>query len=549
MRALSLLLSLAGAASLAAQQPGTTGPAPANAPEASGAAAAKADSATLTIGNRQVFVFRVPLGAFSAADRAEMAGDRIRRAHRAGADSVRVVRDTVGAIVMLNNAPVFVITPSDLPPGAAGDLMAEATQVIHLLHEGLGAAEEATNIRALAIGGVSVVAATIILYLLLRLLARGRSWLLDLSSRKLPELKVRGVELLSTRGLRQSILVALGVLSWSIGLLLTYMWVTYCLTRFAYTRPWGLVFGGFLATTAGNIGLSLLHSIPNLITIGLILLAARGILALLRRLFDAVEEGRISIVGLHPETVGATRRIVTALVWMFAIASAYPLIPGSDSNAFKGISVLAGVLVTFGSAGLVGQAMSGLLLMYARGFKVGDFIQAGTVQGTVVELGLLSTRVRNVANEFVLVPNSTMVNGAIVDYSAAGREGRSLFVTASVTIGYDAPWQRIHELLLAAGAKLEGALKSPEPFVLQRGLNDFYVHYEVFVPIDSDDATNLPRLRSQLHSLIQDTFWEAGQEITSPHFYALRDGNTVTIPAEHRPKEAAPSFRVSMDPK
>lgn len=546
MRAHFLVLSLATAAPLGAQEPAASVTAPVRARES---VVAGADTAALAVGNRTVFVFRAPLGTFSAADRAEMALDRIRRAQRPGVDSVRAIRDTLGAIVMLNNAPVFVVSTVDMPPGTLQTPMEYSADVMALLREGLDAQEEALSIRALAIGGASVVAATILLLFLLRILSRGRAWLLDLSSRKMPDLKVRGVEVLSPGSVRRATVWILGVFIWAIGLLLAYGWITFSLTRFAYTRPWGLIFGGFLATTAGRIGLSILHSIPNLITIGLIFLAARGILALLRRLFDAVEEGRLSVVGLHPETVGATRRIVNAVVWMFAVASAYPLLPGSDSDAFKGISVLAGVLVTFGSAGLVGQAMSGLLLMYARGFKVGDFIQAGTTEGTVVELGLLSTRIKNVANEFILVPNSTMVNGSIVDYSAAGREGRSLFVRASVTIGYDTPWQRIHELLLASGAKLEGALKTPEPFVLQRALNDFYVHYEVFVPIDSEDAVNLPRLRSGLHSLIQDTFWEAGQEITSPHFYALRDGNTVTIPPEFRPKEPAPSFRVTVDPK
>lgn len=544
MRALSLVLSLASALPLGAQE--AAPPAPAGVPAS---VVAGADTAVLSIGNRTVYVFRAPVGRFSPADRADMALDRIKRAQRPGIDSVRVIRDTLGAIIMLNDAPVFVVAAVDMPPG--NSLLPEeyARDVVTLLLEGLDAAEQALSVKALAIGAAAVAAATLLLIFLLRMLSRGRAWLLELSARKLPDLKVRGVEILSPSGLRRTIQITLGVLSWTVGLLLAYGWITFSLTRFAYTRPWGLVFGGFLSDTAGRIGLSILHSIPGLITIVFIFLAARAILALLRRLFDAVEDGRISLVGLHPETVGATRRIVTAIVWMFAAASAYPFLPGSDSDAFKGISVLAGVLVTFGSAGLVGQAMSGLLLMYARGFKVGDFIQAGTTEGTVVELGLLSTRIKNIANEFILVPNSTMVSGSIVDYSAAGREGRSLFVRASVTIGYDTPWQRIHELLLAAGAKLEGALRAPEPFVLQRALNDFYVHYELFVPIDSEGAVNLPRLRSALHALIQDTFWEAGQEITSPHFYALRDGNTAAIPPEFRPKEPAPSFRVAVDPK
>jgi small-conductance mechanosensitive channel len=371
----------------------------------------------------------------------------------------------------------------------------------------------------------------------------------ELASRRMADLTVSGVRVVSIDGLRRVILLLLGGLSWALGLLLTYAWVTFSLTRFAYTRPWGLVFGGFLATTAGSIGLAILHSIPGLITVVLIFLTARGLVALLRTFFDAVADGRVVVLRMHPDTVPATRRITNAVIWMFAIAFAYPFLPGASSESFKGISVLAGVLVTFGSAGLVGQAMSGLLLMYSRGYKAGDFIRVGTTEGTVVELGLLSTRIRNVANEFILVPNSTMVSGSITDYSAAGREGQSLFVTASVTIGYDAPWQRIHELLLAAGAKLPGAQRSPEAFVLQRALNDFYVAYEVFVPIDSARATSLPQLRSQLNSLIQDTFWAAGQEITSPHFFAVRDGNEITIPPESKPPASGRVFKVAVEPK
>ncbi|HMU62968.1 MAG TPA: hypothetical protein PKA66_14390, partial [Gemmatimonadales bacterium] len=369
MRALCLILSLAPAASLGAQEPSRPTPTPVVVPET---VATVGDSAVLSVGNRNVFVFRAKLGVFTTRDRADMALDRIKRAQRVGNDSVRAIRDSVGVIIMLNDTPVFVVTPYDMPRGS--DLTPElaAAKVVTQLSDGLGAAEEALNIKALAIGAALVVAATLLLIFLLRMLRRGRAWLLDLSARRLPEFKVRGVELLSPSGLRRGIHLLLSVLSWAFGLLLTYGWITFSLTRFAYTRPWGLVFGGFLAETAASIGLSILHSIPNLITIALIFLAARGILVLLNRLFDAVQDGRVGILGLHPDTVGATRRIVTAVVWMFALASAYPLVPGAGTKAFQGISVLAGVLVTFGSAGLVGQAMSGLLLMYARGFKVGD---------------------------------------------------------------------------------------------------------------------------------------------------------------------------------
>ena len=544
MRAPLLTLALLGATPLGAQEaaPPAAAAVPASAPRADG------DTAVLSIGNRQVYVFRARVGAFTAKDRAELALDRIKRAQRPGEDSLRTIRDTLGYIVMLNGAPVFIVSELDQLAGSPVTLEEAASQVQALLREGLGAAEEATSLRALAIGAGQVAAATLVLIVLIRLLIRARNRLVELAARRLPDLRIKEVELLPSAGVRKVLVAILGIIAWTLGLLLTYAWVTFSLTRFGYTRPWGLVFGGFLASTAGAIGLAILHSIPDLITVALILLAARGVQALARTLFDAVASPRITLLGIHPDTVPATRRIASAVIWMFALASAYPFLPGAGSDSFKGISVLTGILVTFGSAGLVGQAMSGLLLMYARGFKAGDFIRVGTTEGTVVELGLLSTRIRTVANEFILVPNSTMVSGSITDYSAAGREGHPLFVTASITIGYDTPWQRIHELLLASGRKLTGVLQSPEPFVLQRALNDFYVAYEVFVPIASERATMLPRLRGELNALIQDTFWAAGQEITSPHFYALRDGNAVTIPPESNPPPSGRAFRVEVEP-
>jgi len=546
MRALSLFLILAGAPPALAAQSSPAAPSPAM---PGPAAAVPADTAALVIGNQTVHVFRSKVGLVGPERRMELAAERIRLAARLGPDSLQVIIDTLGAIILMNGAPVFIVTPGDYPPGELISPADYISQVVSRLGTGLNAAEEARSVRALAIGGASVVAATLLLIFVLRLLVRGRNRLVEQVTAKLPDLKVSGVELLSPGGLQRVLLLALRLVAWVVGLLLTYSWVTFSLTRFAYTRPWGMVFGRFLASTVERIGLAIVHSIPGLITVTLIMLAARGLLAVLRSFFDTVAHQQVKVLGIHPDTVPATRRIVSAVVWMFAIASAYPFLPGASSESFKGISVLAGVLVTFGSAGIVGQAMSGLLLMYARGFKVGDFIRVGTTEGTVMELGLLSTRIRTVANEFILVPNSTVISGSITDYSAASREGQSLFVTSSVTIGYDAPWKRIHELLVNAGASLTGALRTPAPFVLQRALNDFYVHYEVFVPIDSEQATALPRLRSELNALIQDTFWAAGQEITSPHFFAVRDGNAVTIPPESNPPPSGRAFRVDIGPK
>jgi small-conductance mechanosensitive channel len=89
-------------------------------------------------------------------------------------------------------------------------------------------------------------------------------------------------------------------------------------------------------------------------------------------------------------------------------------------------------------------------------------------------------------------------------------------ISTKVTIGYDAPWRQVHELLLAAAAATTGIREKPAPFVLQRSLSDFYVEYELFVNVDK--PIERPHVLSVLHGHIQDGFAAAGVQIMSPHF-------------------------------
>jgi small-conductance mechanosensitive channel len=263
--------------------------------------------------------------------------------------------------------------------------------------------------------------------------------------------------------------------------------------------------------------------------------------------FDAAADRRITLPGIHPETAQPTRRIVTVLMWLFAVTLAYPYLPGSGSAAFKGVSVFAGVLFTLGSAGLVGQAMSGLVLMYSRSFKVGDYVEAGGIQGEVVELGLLSTRLRTPKNEYVSLPNNVVVGRAVTNYSAAAAHRRPLVLYSSVTIGYDVPWRRVHELLIGAARSAADVLPEPAPYVLQRALDDSYVEYQVNAAVDPARAAEQPQLYSALHAAIQDAFAAAGVEILSPSYHAVRDGNAATVPSDGPRGDRPRAFRVEAE--
>jgi small-conductance mechanosensitive channel len=227
---------------------------------------------------------------------------------------------------------------------------------------------------------------------------------------------------------------------------------------------------------------------------------------------------------------------------VFAMVVVFPYLPGGQSEAFKGVSIFLGVLLSLGSSSAVSNVLAGLVLTYMRPFHTGDRVKIADCAGDVLEKTLLVTRIRTIKNVEVVIPNAAILGTQILNYSALARS-RGLILNTTVTIGYDAPWRTVHNLLIRAALRTEGVLTDPMPFVLETSLNDFHISYEL--NSYTDRANEMQDIYSRLHAAIQDSFNEAGVEIMSPTFYALRDGNSVTIPADHRPVDyETPAFRI-----
>jgi small-conductance mechanosensitive channel len=291
----------------------------------------------------------------------------------------------------------------------------------------------------------------------------------------------------------------------------------------------------FVPLTA--IGKAIVTHTPNVVFIVIIVLIARYVLKLMRFFFLAVEKGNITLSGFYPEWSKPTYKILSYLAIAFFIVVAYPYIPGSDSSAFKGISIFAGVLFSLGSQSAVSNMIAGFALTYRRAFRVGDRVKIADFMGDVVETRLQVTTLRTIKNEDIVVPNSLILNNQVINYSTEARE-KGLILHTTVTIGYDAPWRRVHELLIQAAGRTEGVLREPPPFVLQTSLDDFYVSYELNAY--TANPQEMVQTYSLLHQNIQDAFNEGGVEIMSPHYTQLRDGNKVTIPESYLPKDYVP---------
>ena len=260
-------------------------------------------------------------------------------------------------------------------------------------------------------------------------------------------------------------------------------------------------------------------------------------------MFAEVGKGNLVLGGgFYPEWAEPTAKMIRMLVLVLVVIIIFPYLPGSKSPAFQGISIFVGLLLSLGSSSAVANAIAGIILTYMRSFNVGDWVKIGDTTGEVIEKNMLVTRVVTPKRETITIPNATVMGGSVKNYTREAKNAGVIFYT-TVTIGYDAPWRTVHQLLIDAAAATEHILHNPAPFVLQTALNDFYVSYELNAYTDL--PTKMQVIYSDLHRNIQESFNKGGVEICSPHFSALRDGNTITIPEQFRPHDyRAPAFRV-----
>jgi hypothetical protein len=128
------------------------------------------------------------------------------------------------------------------------------------------------------------------------------------------------------------------------------IWITYVLNQFAYTRPWGERSTAWLLELLERFALAAIGAVPGLLTAVLIFVLARLTARAANAFMARVERGELKVGWLDADTAAPTRRLGTAAIWLFALAMAYPYLPGADSEAFKGVTVLAGLMLSLGAA-------------------------------------------------------------------------------------------------------------------------------------------------------------------------------------------------------
>ena len=514
---------------------------PAAEPKPQLAEAAPAE-ASLIVFNRTLTVFRAQFLGATPTVRAARARAVIEESLRQNGDlAVTIKANPEGQFIVLDDRLAFVITAGDADPLLQETPETVARQAARRLEQIVAETRESRNMESLlkALGATAV--ATLVFGLLLWTLSRLRGWLanalLSRAERKVENLKIGNLQIIEGEYLLPFLRRLLSILRWLVVFLLSYEWLSFVLSRFPYTRPWGERLNDYLLNMASGLLEGIFGAIPGLGVALVIFMLARVFIGFLGRFFERVSHTGAPVSWLEPETMPTTRRLFSIGIWLFAIAMAYPYLPGAQTEAFKGLSVLLGLMVSLGASSVVGQGAAGLILTYTRTIRAGEYVRIGEHEGTVVRIGMFTTCIRTGLGEELTLPNS-MITGAVTKNYSRTVDGAGYVVDTTVTIGYDTPWRQVEAMLIEAAKRTPGILENPSPVVFQTNLSDFYPEYRLVAQAVPRSPRPRAEVLSQLHANIQDVFNEYGVQIMSPHYLADTADAKVVKPDDWYPAPA-----------
>jgi small-conductance mechanosensitive channel len=494
-----------------------------------------APPADLVVANRRILTLRAT-NEFGTppSERARVIHETLANLlDRGGAREVTSVARPEGVAIHVDGRPLFRVLAGDADPESGQSTVTLAQAAVQNLRKAVAEIHESHDARAMAIAAVKALLLTLALVVAVWLLARVQQAAVRRASGAVTKRATHFSQewtryVVGPAGVAELVTVPIKLLGWGLVLLLTYQWALFVLHLFPYTRAWGEQLLANLLHAVGSFGRSAVEAIPGLLFVTLIFFTTRFVVRVLRAFFDGVATGRVRVAWLDDSIARPTGRLLTTLIWLFALVAAYPYLPGSGSEAFKGVGVFVGLMLSIGASGIVNQAVSGLMLMYTRTLRPGEFVQIGDVEGTVTSVGFVATRVETLRNVEITVPNAYIAGNVTRNFSRLAGHG-GVRVATSVTIGYDTPWRQVAAMLQIAAARTAGIAREPAPRVLQSALKDFYVEYTLIV-----SATE-PRTKyivlDELHGHIQDVFNEHGVQIMSPNYEADPDGRKV-VPRE-----------------
>lgn len=510
------------------------------------------DGFPVSLDHQELFVIQTQVGSFSAEERAQVITTRLETIAKDPSISLEglvIETDDATRSLVLNNRVLVTITQADAR-AARQEQQQLAIRYRQAIESAVTQYRQARDRKGIVKGAVYSLAATLVLLIMVWCIGRWypkvRDWVCSLRHTRIPDIQLQEVKLISAHQTVNLLVGGVKLLRTGLLIGLIYTYITVVLSFFPWTQSYGSNLLKSLWAAVYPALASAIAQLPNLLIIAVIIFVTNKLRRFITYIFQAMEAGDVTFPGFHREWIRPTHKLMLLLLFVMAFVVAFPYIPGSSSPAFRGFSIVLGVLASLGSSTAVTNAIAGIILIYTRSFEIGDRIQIGDAIGHVEERSMLVTRIRTRKNALITVPNATVLASNVTNFSALARQTQTpLVLSTTITLGYDVSWQQAQEVLLAAAELTSGVLPAPAPFVLQTSLDDFYVSHELNVYVDP--STKDWELYSLLHRNILDLCNRAGIEILSPHYSAIRDGNQITLPESYLAKDYQPSgFRLQL---
>jgi small-conductance mechanosensitive channel len=507
-------------------------------------------SAAVKLGDRTLFTINTPIGSATAEARAAGASARLEqvmRDHSHKPEDIHTVEYPGFTRIVSNDDLVLVnVTDADAAAHSTSRFLLAETQ-LRIIREAIPKVRNEYTTRSITLDILYALLTTIVLVALLLVFRRIFPALYSLIERwrgtRIRGIKVQKLELLSEDrfvGLLHSFFL---LIRFILTALLLYFYFPLVFSFFPWTRAYGRILFGYILSPIRTGWAAFIHYLPRLLVVLIIAFFAWLALRVARFLFRELSRGTLSLTGFYPEWAMPTLKLVQFLIIVCAVVVAFPYLPGSESPAFKGVSIFLGVLFSLGSTSAVSNVVAGIMLTYTRAFNIGDLVQISDALGQVTEKTLLATQIRTIKNVLVTIPNSLVLGSQVINFSRSS-QSKPLILHVTVGVGYEIPWRQVHTLLIAAASSASDILPDPPPFVLQTSLQDFCASYQINAY--TREPSRMSAIYSELNQNIQDEFNKAGIELMTPHYSALRDGNATAIPSTYLPPGYQPNpFRVS----
>jgi small-conductance mechanosensitive channel len=496
-----------------------------------------------------LFFLTANLGPYLPVERAEEAKRRLNKL----ADELLLVEDSINVVESDNFSTIRyndyrIVTISDQDAMDAGfDRQIAAEEYARSIQESLKMHIESKSFTEWMVSIGLTLLTLLGLVVIIILLNRFFKWInkrLENYEKKVKRKRKNILRYLSPKGPEYFFKFIFGIIKYALIILIILLYLPLMFSFLPWTKGIVQQFYEYISEPVMYIVNGFINFLPNLFYIAIIVIIARYVVKVLSFVAGEVEDESLKLKGFHRDWAKPTLNITKVIIYAFALVFMFPYLPGSDSEAFKGVTIFLGILFSLGSTSAIANIVAGIVITYMRPFAIGDRVKIGETIGDVVEKTMLVTRIRTLKNEDVTIPNATIINNHLWNFSKNAKE-IGVILHTSITLGYDVPWEEANRLLLLAAKNTPNLTREFKPFVLQKSLNDFYVEYELNV--FTKQPGKMMHFYSEIHKNILEEFNKAGIEILSPHYHSIRDGNTSTIPDNKLPDTRNPVEKIIDD--